>query len=181
MKVWIVLLLSLLMAGCSAGSAAQMGNEAPTQEAVVIPAMQLVPAEPAALEEVISYSAETIVCGGTERAESGEHLTTYVFNPPQLTAYREDGTPISGEDGTTDAEAKKAITDAELHALAVAQAFNEKFEEWTSLESLPGLASEAAGDLAWHQSEGLEWHGGYYLKLDCTIYQTDHLISVAGT
>lgn len=168
MKRWIALLLVLLLTACSAPPAQEEATQpapAPTpppqEEAVEQPA----PPQ----KQVIRYRADTTLFADTLYAEDGTQLLHYEAHIPYLSAYREDGTEIT-----------EAQTDAEEGALAVVQAFNDRFTVWYADEAIDESAKAAAADLAWYREAQMEWYGGYWMELNCTAYQTGDLISIAG-
>lgn len=163
--VFAALLLILLLSACTPMSMTQVESAPPPEDKVII---QEELSEP---KEIIHYQVEMVSGGDTKQTEDGVHLVTCTFDIPQLMAYRTDGTVITAE---------TAQTEAEDHALDIAAAFNETFGEWTKAEEFDKLADAAAGDLMWYCEEKMEWYGGYYLDLGCTVYQTDRLISISG-
>ena len=60
----------------------------------------------------------------------------------------------------------------------MAAAVNDRFSTWVTTEDFEGLTQEAQADLDWRRAEQMEWTSGYVLELDCSVYQTEHLISV---
>ncbi|WP_298034638.1 DUF3298 and DUF4163 domain-containing protein [uncultured Dysosmobacter sp.] len=158
MTTLISLLMTLLLTACA--STATM-----TDVKNALPPEALRTAEPE-----IQYTVELRIWEDEARAEDGTLLVSRSFRLPVMTVCREDGTVIN-----------EARTEAESAALAAAAAFNERFEEWTSGTAFQGLAAEAETDLEWRRSEGMEWQTGYELTLDCMVYQTDRLVSIAGS
>lgn len=156
----IALLLTLLLTACSAATMADVKSAPP-------PGELLLPEEPA--PETVRYTVETQVCEDSALAEDGTLLASYRFQLPVLTACREDGTAITGPE-----------TALEEQALAVAGAFNEKFGDWAAAEEFQVVAEAAAEDYAWRRTEGYEWTGGYSMEMDCTVYQTERMVSVSG-
>lgn len=121
-------------------------------------------------EEPIRYQVELSTWTDTALAEDGTELAEYRFDLPVLTPVREDGTPV-----------EEPQTPAEEQAAAVAAAFNEKFGKWAAAEEFSEIVSWAEEDLAFRREEGIDWPGPYTVELDCSVYQTEHLISVSGT
>lgn len=156
----IALLLTLLLTACSAATMADVKSAPPPGE--VLPAEEPVP-------ETVRYTVETRACEDAAQAEDGTLLASYRFHLPVLTACREDGTAIAVPE-----------TAPEEQALAIAGAFNEKFGEWAEAEEFQEIADAAAEDYAWHRTEGWEWTGGYTMEMDCTVYQTERMVSVSG-
>lgn len=155
MKLIPVLLLALALTACSSVSATVAPGIAPVP-------VELAPAE------TVSYAVELETRADASRAEDGTPLVSYCYQVPVLRAERADGTRI-----------KTAETETEREALAVTEAFNQRFEGWNGAEELGELTQEARADLDWRGQEGLPWNG-YQLELDCTVYQTERLVSVSG-
>ena len=168
MKILIALLLSLLLTACSAPPAQEEATSpapAPTP-----PPQEDVMEQPAPPQkQVIRYQADTTLFADTLYAEDGTQLLHYEIHIPYLSAYREDGTEIT-----------EVQTPKEEQALAAVQTFNERFAVWHSEEAIREAAKLAADDLSWYQEEQMDWYGGYWMELNCTIYQTEHLISISG-
>ena len=163
MRTFIALALTLLLCGCVATAVVPVQNDAvPTVE-------EPAPQETLILEERIEYAVEQSTWRDTAAAEDGTELAAYRFDLPVLTVVREDGTAIT-----------EPQTPAEEQAVAVAAAFNEKFGKWAAAEEFHEIVSWAAEDLAFRREEGMEWYTPYTLELDCSVYQTEHLISVSG-
>lgn len=168
MKFLIALLLSLLLTACSAPPAqeeaahpAPAPTSPPQEEAVEQPA----PPQ----KQVIRYEADTTLFADTLYAEDGTQLLHYAVHIPYLSAWREDGTEIT-----------EAQNETEEKSLAAVQTFNDRFAVWYSEEAIREAADAASMDLAWYQVEEMDWYGGYWMELNCTVYQTEHLISIAG-
>ena len=167
MKILIVLLLSLLLTACSAP---------PVQEEAVVepPAAEMpqeTPVEPPAAppEQTIRYEADTTLFADTLYAEDGTQLLHYTAHIPYLSAWREDGTEIT-----------EAQSPQEEQALAAVQAFHDRFAVWYADEALGETAEAAKEDYRWRQEENMDWYGGYQLELNCSVYQTEHLVSISG-
>ena len=161
MRTLTALMMTLLLTGCAAASMIQVNNDA-------VPAAEL-PAE-TRKEEVIRYMVTMDEWSDEAQNEEGILLAQYVFDLPILTPVREDGTAVT-----------EARSETEEQVLAMAAAFNEKFEKWAAAEEFNDLVKSAGEDLACRQAENIDWYGGYTLELDCTVYQTDRLISVSGS
>jgi len=159
MRTLIALMLALLLTGCAATSMIQANKDAAPVSGFLAEAQ----------EKRIHYTVEIGEWCNEAQTEDGIPLAGYVFHLPVLMPVREDGTAV-----------EEAQSEAEKQALAVAEAFNEKFEKWAAAEEFDELVKSAEEDLAWRQAEKIEWFGGYTLELDCTIYQTERLISVSG-
>lgn len=153
----LVLLLSLALTACSAGPVTSVQTAPP-------PTSMLTPAE-----EAVSYTVEMTTWEDASQARDGSPLVSYRYVLPELRALRGDGTRI-----------ETAQTALEREALTVTEAFNAKFASWAAAEDFEGLTQEAEGDLEWRQTNGMEWNTGYVLDLDCSVYQTERMISVSG-
>ena len=163
MRTFIALALTLLLCGCAATAVVPVQNDAvPTAEEPA-PQEVLIP------EERIEYTVEQSTWTDTAAAEDGTELAAYRFDLPMLMAVREDGTVIV-----------EPLTPTEEQAAAVAAAFNGEFGKWAAAEEFHEIVSWAAEDLAFRREEGMEWYTPYTLELDCTVYQTEHLVSVSG-
>lgn len=161
MAKWISLLLPLLLlTACSAGGKDGERQEPPDTAAVAD--QEVLPQT----EEPLCYRVEARLWEDEARAEDGTILASYSFRLPELTLCRRDGTAPD----TRETEEKAAIIET----------FNAHFGRWAAAEEFPELVREAEEQLSWCRGEELEWFG-YALGLDCAVYQTEHLISVAGT
>lgn len=160
MTTMIAVLLSLLLTACSAATMVDVKSA---------PLPGDLPEEAAPVEEVISYTVELQTWEDAVQAEDGTPLASCSFRFPVLTAFREDGTAITGPE-----------TEREEQALAAAAVFNEKFGAWASSEELKTLADSAAEKMAFCRAEGGVWTGGYSLELGCSVYQTEQMVSVSG-
>ena len=171
MKRLLILSFLFLLTACSAAPAEKQETPPPETtpaETVETPEVPLLP-EPE--EPVLSYQADALLLEGTETAEDGTALLTYHVQIPQLEVVREDGTAVS-DDGN--------LSPAEEEALAVADAFNQRFYDWTVEEHYTKLAETAGEDLTWFREEGFEWYGGYRCELDSQVYQTEQMVSVSA-
>lgn len=156
MTTLLAILLSLALTACSAVPMTSVQNAQPPVEAQPAP-------------EIITYTVELTTQEDASRAEDGSPLVSYCYELPRLRAARADGTVI-----------ETAETAAERQALDVAAAFNERFDAWAAAEDFEALTQEAEAELTWRRTENLEWNSGYVLDLDCSVYQTEQLISVSG-
>lgn len=161
MRKLTALMLILLLCGCAA-TAVVSAPEPTVQEE--LPSVEILPSQ-----EVISYTVGMSVWTDEALAEDGTQLATYAFMLPELRAVREDGAVIV-----------EPQNDAEEQALAAIAAFNEKFGKWARAEEFHEIVSWAEEQYAVMTTEGIEWFAPYALELDCTVYQTDHIISVSG-
>ena len=158
MRTLIALLMTLLLTGCGAASMTMVTGSPPP--AVSAPELEV--------SETVRYTVELVAWSDEALAEDGTQLASYTFQLPVLTAVREDGTPIT-----------EARSEPEEQALTAAAAFNEKFGKWAAAEEFPEFAASAQEDLVLRRECDAQWTP-YELTLDCTVYQTDQIISVAG-
>jgi len=165
MKILIALLFSLLLTACSASPAQeeQVLPETPVEQELLLE--QPVPPQ----ERAIRYEADTTLFADTLYAEDGTQLLHYAVHIPYLSAWREDGTEIT-----------EARNEPEEKALAAVQTFNDRFAVWHSEEVIREATNAVLMDLTWYQEEQLDWYDGYWMELNCTVYQTEHLISISG-
>ena len=158
MRTLIALLMTLLLTGCGASAMTMVtGSQPPAASAPEVETT-----------EAIRFEVEKQLWSDEANAEDGTTLASYTFQLPALTAVREDGTPIT-----------EARSEPEKQALAAAAAFNEKFGKWAAAEEFPEFVASAGEDLALRREWDTQWMP-YELTLDCTVYQTDRIISVAG-
>lgn len=160
MTTLIAVFMSLLLTACSAATMADVKSAPPPEDAFLIQ-------EP--VQEVIRYAVELRVCEDAVEAEDGMPLASYHFSLPVMTALREDGTAIT-----------EPRTEQEEQAAAAADAFNRRFDGWAEAEEFQSVVESAKEDYAWRQTEGYEWSGGYTMELECTVYQTERMVSVSG-
>ena len=160
MPTLLVLMMSILLTACSSAAAVKNVQNSPLPPTAMLESTA---------EEAICYTAELETWEDASFAEDGTPLVSYSYTLPTLRAAREDGTVI-----------EHAETPAEEQALAMAAAFNDRFSTWVTTEDFEGLTQEAQADLDWRRAEQMEWTSGYVLELDCSVYQTEHLISVFG-
>lgn len=157
MTALLAMMLSLMLTACSAAPMTSVQNAPP-------PASMLTPAE-----EKVSYTVEMTTWEDASLAEDGAPLVSYHYVLPELRALRADGTVI-----------ETAETAREREALAVTAAFNAKFATWAAAGDFEALTQEAAQDLERRRTNNMEWDEGYVLDLNCSVYQTEQLISVSG-
>ena len=158
MRTLIALLMTLLLTGCGASAMTMVtGSQPPAASAPEVETT-----------EAIRFEVEKQLWSDEANAEDGTTLASYTFQLPVLTAVREDGTSIN-----------EARNKTEEQALAAAAAFNEKFGKWAAAEEFPEFVASAGEDLALRREWDAQWMP-YELTLDCTVYQTDRIISVAG-
>lgn len=126
----------------------------------------------AAAPQVITYTADTKTHSDTILDEDGTPLVSYSYDVPVLTAWRADGTVV-----------EEARTPEEETALAAVETFNNRYEAWTAEERIEELSGYAAQDRQWRTENDQEWNewSAYTETLVCTIYQTEHLVSVSAS
>ena len=161
MRRWSALLLALcLLTGCTAAPAVDLGVVQGTPPPAAAP-----PAE-----ESCYYTVDTVTWEDSAQDSDGTVLAKYRFCLPELTARRADGTAI-----------QEAETEVESAALAAADVFNSQFAAWTGGEEFRELTEMARWERAWREEEQLEWVSEFFTELDCHVYQTERMVSVAGT
>lgn len=99
----------------------------------------------------------------------GTVLAKYRFCLPELTARRPDGTAI-----------REAGTEEEERILTAAEIFNGQFAPWTQGTEFQELTEMAREERAWREEAQIDWVSEFSMELDCQVYQTDRLVSVAG-
>lgn len=130
---------------------------------------------PAAVEEVqeeppCSLTLDMVEWEDSVQGDDGTELAQYRFSLPRLTARRSDGTAI-----------ETAETEAETRALTAAETFNSQFAVWSNEAPLQELAEMARAEWAWRQEEEIPWAAAFTEEMACQVYQTERLVSVAGT
>ena len=160
------LLLALLLTACGAASAPE--EDYGPEILPVDPPVQETETEEQT-EQALFFVVELSDTSGKVDAQDGTPLVEYAFQVPQMTVRQEDGATLI-EGGTEREEA----------ALAVAAAFNERFAEWRSPAMIMGLAEPAEADLNGCRESGMEWRGPHEYTLECTVYQTEGLVSISG-
>ena len=156
----LALLIALILAACASISDTDVKND-PAPEAPAVP-VQTAPAP-------VRFAVETGVWEDAACAEDGTALAEYSFTLPTLSVCREDGSVV-----------ETAETDAEQRALETAAVFNEKFGKWTAAEEFDEIVKGAAEDLKQCREWEIDWVGPYTLELDCTVYQTEQMVSISG-
>ena len=165
MKRYLLLagMVVCLLSACGAQEEPSANVPLPDPDASV----QLPPPPP---QERILYTLSESDREETVQTDTGVVLLTSRYGLPVLNAHRSDGSAIV-----------EAGTEMEKAALAAVGAFNEKFTDWSDEGDQEGdLAQIAAEDYAWRSQEGIEWVGSYTTELECTAYQTQHMVSVSG-
>ena len=173
MKRLLILMLLLCLTACSAAPEEKREPEPPADP----PAEAAPPAEnkqplPKTEAEVLRWEVELLLMEDVWEAEDGTPLLTCSVQVPQMAVLREDGTAVT-EDETD-------LTALEEWALSVADAFNQRFYDWTVKEHYDKLAETAREDLNWFREEGLDWYGSYACDMTCSVYQTEQLVSISG-
>ena len=156
----LVLLMALLLTGCASISGTDVKSD-PPPEIPVVPD-QTAPAP-------VHFTVETSVWEDAASAEDGTPLAEYTFTLPVLSVCREDGTVV-----------ENAETETEREALETAAVFNEKFGKWAAAEEFDEIVEGAAEHLDQCREWEIDWIGPYTLDLDCTVYQTEQMVSVSG-
>lgn len=156
----VLLLICCLLAGCTAAPADREPAENTPPPA----------AEPAP-EEPCGYTVETVERECEARDDDSALLATYRAALPVLVPCRSNGVGVTAE---------TAATDAERRALAAAETFNAQFASWKDAEPVSELAETAREDRSWRQEAGIGDFSEYSMELDCRVYQTERLVSVAG-
>lgn len=163
-NVWGFMTAFLLLTACGAAP-----QKVPVETESVIPPVLEQPELPQK-EEVLRFEVKRETYEDSAEAEDGTLLATYRFDLPFLQVLREDGSAVEA-----------AETPEEENARTVAGAFNEHFAKWAAAEEFEGLVLSAKEHLGYVREEGAEWFGGYALELVTSVYQTEHLASVAGS
>lgn len=168
MRRLTALILLLLLTACSA--AAPAGTAPPQANSDMLTMIEQSPLPQVEEEIVLSYRLEKTISEDTAETEDGIPLASYRFDLPVLQVVREDGTVV---------ETPEHLVEEDY--AAVAAAFNEHFDKWAAAEEFEGLAEAAREDLNFSREMEMDWFGGYTLELVTSAYQTEHLVSVAGS
>lgn len=167
MMILITLILAVAMlAGCSGGP---ITNVQDAQTEFSAPAVIL-----ENRQEPITYTVEFETLEDSVIAEDGVELANYRFQIPKLTASREDGSVIT-----------QAETPGEEQAVTAVETFNGQFEDWAIAGDLTSLSAAAKEDRAWRSASGGTSEDeaafpAYSLTLECSVYQTEELVSIAA-
>ena len=156
----LALLMALLLTACASISETDVKSDPPPEVPAVSVQTALAP---------LHVTVETGVWEDAAAAEDGTILAEYSFTLPVLSVRREDGTVV-----------ETAETETEQKALETAVVFNEKFGKWAAAEEFGEIVEAAAEDLEFCREWELEWVGPYTLDLNCTIYQTEQMVSVSS-
>ncbi len=154
-RILLGLLLSAALVGCAAQ--ADRGQEAPASTA-------------SAAGEGLFFRVETVQHSDSEKAEDGTVLAECDYELPEMTVCRADGSAPEAAD-----------SDMARSALDRAAAFNESFATWKDEAEFAQVAEMARQDREMCREMQLDWTGPYMLGLSCSVYQTEQLVSVAGT
>ena len=168
----------LMLLGCLTACAAAP-EAPPAGDAPAVNAEAAVPSGDGALsgESVFSqpapedliYTVELETLTDSAEAEDGTVLIDRSYQLPVMTVKRQDGTPLT-----------EAAMPAEEAALAVAETFNNRFRAWVEADSADEEQIKwAEEDRAFRTEAGQVWIS-HTVDLDCTVYQTEELVSVAA-
>lgn len=114
----------------------------------------------------VALSVETERYEDDVQDEDGVVLAECFYELPVLRVLLEDGSPL-----------ETAASPEQEQALAAAETFNARFSDWKS--NGQALAESAKEDREFRNEAGLP-STPYTDELYCTVYQTEHLISVSG-
>ena len=156
----LALLMALLLTACASISETDVKSDPPPEVPAVSVQTALAP---------LHFTVETGVWEDAAAAEDGTILAEYSFTLPVLSVRREDGTVV-----------ETAETETEQKALETAAVFNKKFGKWAAAEEFGEIVEAAAEHLAQCREWEMDWVGPYTLDLDCTIYQTEQMVSVSS-
>lgn len=155
----LLLMIAAFLTGCGT---AQVSNMMNIQDSAAL-------IQQAAPASEIHYQVELELYEDTAYAEDGQLLASYRAQVPVMTACLEDGTPL-----------EDPKSDSGKHAIATAEAFNQGFAAWISKDGFRELTEDVQAELDFRRENGLLPMESYTMDLSCTVYQTDHLVSVAG-
>ena len=168
LKSSLAWLLALLLTACASAKPEQTAPEQKPIEQPEVTTEQNEVAVPE-VEGVIRYVVDTVMHGDTRKTEDDITLFSYAVEVPELTVWREDGTQIT-----------VAATLEEEKALEAVQIFHDRFAVWYAEETLSGMEKTAEEDLAFRQESDIEWLSGYQIELNCSVYQTEKMVSVSA-
>lgn len=155
----LLLMMSVLLTGCGTAQVSNMMNIQDT----TVPALQSIPTQ------AIRYQVDLELYEDASYAEDGQLLATYHVQVPVMTVCRENGTPL-----------ENPRTDLEKQAVTAAETFNQQFAVWTSEDAFQELTEDVQTELDFRLENGMLPMESYTMDLSCTVYQTEHLVSVAG-
>ena len=172
----IIPLLMLLgcLTACAAAPEAPPAGDAPAVNAeAAVPSGdgaisgESVFSQPAPEDLIYTVELETLT--DSAEAEDGTVLIDRSYQLPVMTVKRQDGTPLT-----------EAAMPAEEAALAVAETFNNRFRAWVEADSADEEQIKwAEEDRAFMEESGQDWLP-YTVDLDCSVYQTEELVSVSA-
>lgn len=122
-----------------------------------------------AAPETLTYQVDLATYEDTALANDGTELVTCRFQYPVMTVKWQDGTPL-----------EDARTSQEEQALSAVQTFNSQFGPAMVKEEFQQMTTMAQEDLTFRRESGMEWTTPYAMELDCSIYQTEKMVSVAA-
>jgi len=102
----------------------------------------------------------------TVRDEDSAILVECSYELPVMRVLLEDGTPL-----------EEAASPEQERALAAAEGFNARFAQWK--ENPQVLVERAKEEREFRKEAGLEFPP-YTDDLSCSVYQTEHLVSISG-
>lgn len=114
----------------------------------------------------VTLSVEVETYEDTVRDRDGAVLAECAYELPVMRAVLEDGAPL-----------EEAASPEQERALAAAEAFNARFVQWR--ENPRNLAETAKEDRNLRNEQSLAFYP-YDDHLNCTVYQTERLVSVSG-
>lgn len=158
----LLLVISTLTAcaGKAPGQSQSSEERAPLQENVVMSE---------AAPENLNYQVDVVVYEDSATAEDGTELATCRFEYPVMTVCWPDGTPL-----------EEAQTSVEEQALTAAATFNDQFGPDTVEQEFRDMTTMAQEDLDFRRESGMEWTTGYAMELQCSVYQTEKMVSVSA-
>ena len=122
-------------------------------------------AMPEALEDLPAYVVELSEWSGSRENDQGDLMVACSYQIPVLNVLDKNGLPLT-----------EAHTPEEARALQTAAAFNAQFDQWR--DGSPML------DELWEDAETFEETFQFTAtmtdELICSVYQSDHFISVSG-
>ena len=176
MKRHLIALLALLcvLSGCGASAPPEaVPDEEPQapaedsqQDASVLEGASTFSA---AAPEELTYVVELQTLEDSVLAEDGTELIHVNYQLPEMKVALTDGTAVT-----------EAATPVEMAALEATERFNSQFGVWADMDGLDEMASVAKEDRAFQEESGFPWNP-HALELDCSVYQTNQLVSVQAT
>ncbi len=160
-KFFALLLTAGILTSCGAPPLASMAEVGQTE--MVDASTQTVPVSN------IQYQVDMKTYEDTAATPDGVVLATYRAQVPVMTACLADGTPL-----------EEAHTPEGEQALETVEAFNQEFSPWLGRTHLDTLAEDAGNVYEILKADGLSMVGNYVEELSCSVYQTEHIVSVSG-